>query len=115
MKLINTDITVLRPDGSHTEYYGLDLPEEPPLKVIQAYVMPHIDGDDDMERVNVFWNGMYTDMFVGEFSAKRGLPVNIKATEIYRNNMLTHVEGTIADEMPMIYGTAVLFSRRVWF
>jgi hypothetical protein len=54
-------------------------------------------------------------MFVDEMGLPKNLPRNEKATEIYRNNWLTQHPGADPDSLPHIAGTAVIFSRRVWF
>jgi hypothetical protein len=86
-----TTITVLKADGAREETHG------------------------DLERVRVFHDGAYTDMFVDDESIGKGLPVNEAATAIYRCNVLTHDKRAKAEDLPKIYGPAVLFSREVWF
>jgi hypothetical protein len=53
-------------------------------------------------------------MFVDETGVGR-LPRNEAATAIYRNNWLTQHPSVPAESISAIYGTAVLFARRVWF
>lgn len=91
----------------------VDLPKTPGYTALDAIIRPLLGGRS-LERVNVLHEGQYTDMFVGEDSADGSLPVNPEATAIYRNNVLTHEKGVTADELPAIYGPAVLFSRKVW-
>lgn len=88
------------------------LPLKPSLTQIRSIVEPHLAGMN-LERVRVFWEGEYTDMFVGQDSCD-GIR-NVKATEIYRNNILVHEPGTYPESLPPVCGPAVLFSRRVWY
>lgn len=112
-KIVDT-ITVIRP-GQPDEVIAVpDLPERPAFDVLGKIVWPHLDGGE-MERVNVYWGGRYTDLFVDAEGVEKGLPVNEKATEIYHNNLLTHAPEDLDDDAPKVYGPAVLFSRRVWF
>jgi hypothetical protein len=76
----------------------------------------------EIERVNVWHEGKYRDMFVDEMGAMKGLPVNLNATAVYHANQLHHVHGDppaekareIARDWPKIYGVAVLFHNKVW-
>ena len=79
---------------------------------------------DPVERVRVFadfYGGKkysYLDMFVNEEGGIEPdpLPVNVAATAIYRFNVLFHEPGKVeAEDMPVIFGHAVLFEKRVWF
>jgi hypothetical protein len=108
-----TTITVLKADGAREETHR-DLPEILEFKIVRGLVLPHLDGGD-LERVRVFHDGAYTDMFVDDESIGKGLPVNEAATAIYRCNVLTHDKRAKAEDLPKIYGPAVLFSREVWF
>jgi len=74
-------------------------------------------GDDiEMEHVNVWHKGKYTDMFVDETGVLKGLPINPKATEIYRANVLAHeVNPPNPNDMPPIHGDALLFEQKVCF
>lgn len=59
----------------------------------------------------------YLDMFVnGDGHILRpALPLNVRATAIYRHNVLYHEPGKYkAEDMPAIVGHAVLFEERVW-
>lgn len=109
-----TVITIMRP-GMPEEVREVELPAAPGYRKLDELLRPLLDGND-LERVNVFWSGAYTDMFVDETSALKGPPRNEAATAIYRNNWLTHQEpGADPESLPAIYGPAVLFNRRVWF
>ncbi|MEN5275785.1 hypothetical protein ABE527_02430 [Brucella sp. TWI432] len=72
--------------------------------------------DEDIERVNVLYLGEYRDMFIGATSSINGRHIrNIRATEIYRNNMIVNVPGTDPDSLPALSGPAVLFpDYQVW-
>lgn len=107
-----TTITIMRPD-QEPDTQAVDLPERPSFEQLRTIIAPLLDGG--MERVRVFWEGAYTDMFVDDRGLTKGLAINTKATEVYRNNVLTHEPGTDPHSLPMIFGPAVLFSRPVWF
>ena len=91
----------------------------PNLNELIAACQPFIAPDDpnwrEIERVNIFWNGRYYDMFVDEHSVAKGLPVNPRATELYHNNMKVHAPERLGPNPPSVYGPAVVFLRRVWF
>ena len=93
----------------------LDLPKEPGYDVLAKIIRPLIGRGRDFERVNVLHEGKYTDMFVDDSGLLDHLPINVAATAIYRNNVLTHEKGAIADDLPAIHGNAILFSRKVWY
>lgn len=113
-RVMRTEYTVLRADGT-AEGREVDWPEAPTFKAMSALIEPILEAD--LERANVFWDGKYTDMFVDDCGKLKGLPRNEKATTIYRNNCLVHDPVSYPDpeKMPCIYGTAILFSRKVWF
>lgn len=106
-----TNYTIIKPDGSE-ESGSIDWPERPNLDKMKKLIAPIVGGD--IERVNVFWNGKYTDMFVHENGLEEGFARNNKATNIYWNNTLTHVKGAVQDDTCVV-GTVVLFDRKVWF
>lgn len=106
--------TVLHEDGSE-ENGAFTFPEEVWKGVRQLWTL--VDAENYPEHVNVFWKGKYTDMFVNEIGMILKLPVNKKATEIYRNNVVYHEKITdplIINGMPKIYGPAILLSEKVW-
>lgn len=109
-----TDYTIIRANGDE-ETHSVELPAEPDYFQLKAIIQPIIGERNDFERVNVLHEGEHTDMFVDENGQLKGLPLNVRATAIYRNNWLTQRPGTPAESLPTIVGTAVLFSRRVWF
>jgi hypothetical protein len=115
-QLRETPYRIIYPNGGE-EPRSVRWPREPGFSMIEDEIGP-LFAPDHFEHVSVFWNGAYTDLFVSELGAINGSPVNPKATEIYHENMRQHnPEGYLAlgEAMPRIYGTAVLFSRRVWF
>lgn len=81
--------------------------------MLRAAVEPHLDGRK-MEHVNVFYEGAYRDMFVGEFSTDDIR--NVLATEIYHNNIRVHDPAKYDPmNMPPVCGPAVLFpDAKVW-
>lgn len=70
--------------------------------------------EDDPEHVTVLYEGNRRDMFVGAESAINGKHIrNVRATEIYRNNWLTHHPGTDPESMPAVSGPAILFPNDI--
>lgn len=74
-----------------------------------------------IEHVTVFWSfddgdePRYLDAFVCEEGHRLRLPLNKKATEIYRNNVRVHCPSEYEPvTMPYIAGTMVLFEEKVW-
>lgn len=93
------------------ERKSIDLPKRPHYMELTKIVEPELDGEW-MEHVTVYHNNMYTDMFVDEAGALKDLPTNSRASKIYNENLLSH---TGISGNGIIYGTAVLFERRVWY
>lgn len=85
-----------------------------PMAKIRANVKEIFD--EDIERVNVLYLGEYRDMFIGATSSINGRHIrNIRATAIYRNNVLSNVPGTDPESLPAISGPAVIFpDYQVW-
>lgn len=67
------------------------------------------------EHVSVLHEGKTRDMFVGENSALLDKPLNMKATAIYRAAHLAHNPKDHPASLPAIFGTAILFSHRIWY
>lgn len=111
---METTYTIILPDGQRTEH-TIDLPKEPGYDRLAKIVYPVLGKGRDLERVNVFHDGKYTDMFVDDSGLLDELPRNEVATAIYRANVLKHEPGASAEGLPHIAGPAVLFSRRVWY
>lgn len=55
----------------------------------------------------------YVDMFVDEVGAITGLPVNEEATRLYQRNSIIH-QGAKAEDLPKIYGPAIVILEKVW-
>lgn len=82
---------------------------------LKAIVQPVIGEDADWEHVNVWHNSQYLDMFVDEMGVLKKLPVNEKATKIYRANVQAHEPNPEPEEhMPSVHGDVVLFLEKVW-
>lgn len=116
---IPTKVTVYRVD-QEPEEMEFNLAPEPHYHHLKSVIEPALGGGGNpgvlfFERVRVFIDGKYTDMFVIENSAQGEYPLNQAATDIYRNNALTHDPSVKAEDMPAVYGPAVLFDRPVWF
>lgn len=118
-----TRIRILRTDHPPIER-TVELPAEPGYAALKALIEPLLDGAH-LERVAVlddFDGGEAfkpVDMFVDETGALKRLPRNEAATTIYRRATMLGRSGALVprhpDQLPAIYGPAVLFERRVWF
>jgi len=102
---IPTPYRVIDIDGSEVDGEIL-MAMWPTKDDITKIVEPLLGTGAKMERVSVMVNGSAADMFVDENAQLRNLPVNAKATDIYRAG---HAFG-----LPLIRGIAVLFMRPVW-
>lgn len=116
--MMKTSYTIIRV-GTEPEQVETELPDYPGYDKIKRIIGPLI-GFEPLEHVAVLHDGERTDMFVSELGSlalttRPPLPRNEAATAIYRNNWLTRNPGTDPESMPAIYGTAILFDRRVWF
>jgi hypothetical protein len=113
--LIKTEYLIYRPGVAEPEALSVDWPEEPGYAAVKAIVEPIVG---PLEHVSVLFEGRRSDMFVNEFGTgcfgHERLPVNEAATKIYHAASIAR--GTDTTWAPMIYGVAVLFSKRqVWF
>ncbi len=122
--------------------YFVDLPAKPKLDEMRAAVMPFLDlrgmgaltraprsedfgyatQREDIEHVSIRVDGAdgegeRRDMFVGEYSAIRGLPVNDQATELYwAAARATGVDPADDPKSSRIHGPAVFFPEKiVWY
>lgn len=107
-----TRFTIFRV-GQEPKTAEADLPPEPGYHALKAIINPLLDGE--LEHVTVLHEDERRDMFVDENGVLKELPRNEAATAIYRNNWLTQHPDAAPEDLSAIYGTAVLFSRRVWF
>lgn len=109
-----THFTVIPVIGALKEVKSEFAPK-PGYDALRRLIEPYLDGER-LEQVTVLHEGQRRDMFVGECSAINGRAIrNVRATEIYRNNVLTRRPRTNPEALPAISGPAVLFYRRVWF
>lgn len=118
--LIPTKYLIMRPDEPH-ETCTIEWPLDPGYSRLKKLLMPLLDGNH-LEHVSVladFDGGTdfkRADMFVDECGALNGLPRNEAATAIYRRNALTRAPADYdTEQLPAIYGPAILFARLVWF
>jgi hypothetical protein len=114
---METKWTVFRPHEP-SEQFSRDLPEEPGFPLLESICRPHVGGP--IERVRVWHEGQYLDMFVHEMGVLLGLPANDTASDIYWANIRENAPGEFlrqaeAGTLPCIAGNAVLFNRPVWF
>lgn len=110
---------VIRSDGSETSGIFIDDADgddsRKRYEALKTLILSVIGRDNNLEHVNVFWDGRYCDMFVDEMGAVKSLPHNERATTIYRNNMMVHARGRIPiEDMASVHGDVVLFAERVW-
>jgi hypothetical protein len=120
---LKTEILIMRPEEPH-ETRTVELTKDQKdgtyyrslVEIVEAIV------GEPMEHVTVFsdfsggTNYKYLDMFVNEMGSimEPAWPVNGAATDIYRRNTLVHEPGTKPDDLPEIFGPAVLFKEKVW-
>ncbi len=110
---METTLHIYRPDQD-VEIQKVDIPKEPGYQILKEIIEPLLD-NQMMEHVNVLFLNQHADMFVDENGLARMLPRNDKATEIYRSNYMKQYPETNPESLPCIVGTAIVFSRRVWF
>lgn len=108
-----TGFTIYRV-GKEPERAVAELPADPGYLRLKAIINPLLGGAE-LEHVSVLHAGGRLDMFVDECGSINGLLRNEPATVIYRNNWLTQHPDTAPESIAAIYGTAILFDRRVWF
>lgn len=124
MTLTATGYLVIQPgDGRWEDCQSLsiDWPKEPGYDLIRKLVDPLVEGN--LEHVHVLRTNFANkatspaDMFVNDEGNMPGrhLPVNPLATFLYHT--YTRLQRSKHDwcNIPPICGTAVLFSRRIWF
>ena len=115
---VATSFQILRP-GLPAEDRAVALDRMPDFKALNRIIKPILQGD--LERVAVLAdfcggsNFQPLDMFVDDCGALKGLPRNDEATTIYRRAAMLRMPMRDPEQLPAIYGTAILFSRRVWF
>jgi hypothetical protein len=117
---VKTTYTIIRVGDAPLEHGEVDWPSTPGIKEIHAVVDPILGEGEPMEHVSVLHEDKPRDMFVSEtghmaLTTRDPLPVNARATAIYRHNWLTRYPESNPATLPAIAGTAVLFGRRVWF
>jgi len=117
--LVKTRYHLILPDEGFAQTYEVDWPQEPGYDRIKSLVEPLIN-DEPLEHVSVLYNDRRADMFVSGVGAmaygKRGpLPRNDEATHIYRAASMRRDPTQDPEDMPAIYGPAVIFDRIVWY
>jgi hypothetical protein len=116
---MKTEYTIFKPGDGAVERGEVDWPREPGYKLIKALVEPLLGDDEPLEHVTVLHDGKRCDMFVSEYGHMRlntrgPLPINDRATAIYRTNWMTQYPETDPETLPDIAGVAILFHRIVW-
>ena len=109
---METRYTIIKPDGRQHDD-RVEWPKDPGYDRIKTLVTPILGGD--LEHVSVLHDGKPTDMFVDEEGVRKHLERNDKATAIYRAWWIKGHPTDNPEALSAIYGTAILFHRRVWF
>jgi hypothetical protein len=113
---MNVTFQIIPPRGP-IEQGAVDWLSAPPTDAIRAVVLPILQADQPlarhMEHVAVLFNDQRADMFVDEDFNENGSEPNPRATEIY--HAASKASGASLADAPIIRGTAILFSTRVWF
>jgi hypothetical protein len=112
---IPTKYTIMLPNGERIDH-AIEWPQDPGFETIEALVAPLVVFQSGhIEHVYVTSeSGERVDMFVDEKGALKGLDRNEQATVEYRRGYLMAHPKHDPSKMPAIYGTAVLFHRRIW-
>lgn len=114
-RVINTDPSIVHAD------YEIDWPPKPGIDLINKLVKPLLN-DSWIEHVSVLYDfhnvGKLepSDMFVDEIGALKSLPINREATLIYHTftNDRRKPKSPLTN-LAFIYGTAIIFERRIWY
>jgi len=107
------EYVAIHPSGREDRFIAR-LPIRPTYNEIAKVVAPHFP-NAKFEHVSVLWDHKPLDMFVDESSQIKGLPKNIRATKIYRNNWMQTHPAADPEALPDIAGLALLFFRRIWY
>ena len=115
---MKTEYTIFRV-GKAEERGEVDWPREPGYDKIKALVEPILGEGEPLEHVTVLWHGERADMFVSEYghmalTTRAPLPINDRATDVYRTNWMSRHPDEDPESLPTIAGTAILFHRIVW-
>lgn len=102
---------------------AIDLPEKPSFERLAEFLIPLLNADFERVKVLADFRGgndfIPLDMFVDERGGPKRLPRNEAATTLYRRaNLMGRTPcAPVRDpeHLAFISGTAILFSRRVWF
>ena len=112
---MKTVYTIIQPTGPEVET-SVDWPNDPGYDLIKRLVLPILKfrrKEANLEHVSVLYQGQRADMFVDDMSAIEGLPPNPRATAIY--HAASKAAGISTGNASQIYGTAIVFHRKVWF
>lgn len=67
------------------------------------------------EHIRMHVNGEPRDLFCDEMTGIKDMPVNERATELYRSLLLAANPHADPASLPRICGTVVVFDEQVWF
>lgn len=104
--------------GKERETVEFDLPANPGYDALNAVIRPILREDRpdaELEHVNVLFDDRHCDMFVDDMGILNGQYRNDVATDIYRAASMRRDPQQDPENMPYIAGTAIVFTRRVWF
>jgi hypothetical protein len=110
---LRTAYSIYRPGCAESERGEVQWPVAPGRDLLHTLMDP-ILGTCHLEHVSVLYNGRPADMFADERGRIKRLRRNEAATAIYRSAWLGRHPGAMAEDLPWIAGTAVLFDRVVW-
>ena len=110
---MQTKYLIFHTDNS-VEEKEIDWPTKPTFKVINSLLEPILNGAY-LEHVSVLYEDKRSDMFLDEEGKLKHLSRNEKATAIYRAATLKYKPKTPPETLDFICGTAILFTRIVWF
>lgn len=116
---MKTEYIIFTPGHASGEWHEIDWPVEPGYDRIAKLIEPLLGEKEPLEHVTVLYEGRRADMFVSEYghmtlTHREPLPINDRATEIYRAAWLSRHPKDDPATLPSIAGVAVLFTRIVW-
>lgn len=80
------------------------------LDRLRPAIEPHFN-NRRVVRVRIVLGGAPREMLVDEIAALKGQPFNARATKLYRADWLARHRDAVAEQLPAIYGIAVLLAE----
>ena len=111
---MQTTYRVLFP-GPQVLHGAVDWPVIPARENVGALVRPYLN-DEPYELVTVYVEGVIIDMAIAEMghvrlTTRAPLPINVAATELYRDSYARLYPDEPRSSMPAIAGAAIVFDR----